>query len=253
MNTEFEICGTHIAFSEIRAYRLVQREYIYRPVYKEKQDSLKKFISNSKYEYMDMLPYAAIIDENEYKHAIKQSKTNLIDDSTIKTVASGVFSSIAEAYFMKESVIKDVTSGVVSTVIDKIPFKKKQEKFHCVNISGRLFITSLDEIPAVAIRNDGRITDVGKNDDVYRLLGESISPTILTVPALLIVAKRTYMFFGNGIQLNNVDEAYNYLNQSMMYYRQENQQIDSNNNETSTGISNMVRRFLPNSGNGRNS
>lgn len=220
MNAELEICGTHIAFSDIRDYRIVQREYIYRPVYKEKRSLLMKFLSSSNYEFSNMLPYAAIIDENEYKHAIKQNKTNLIGESTIKNIAAGVFSSVAEAYFMKESVIKDVTSGVISTVMDKIPFKKnKHEKYYCINTSGRVFTTNLNEIPAVVVRNDGKVSDVYMNKDSFQLLGEKFSPTILTVPALLIVAKQSYMFFGNGIQLDNIEDVYNNLRLYMTSHR----------------------------------
>lgn len=221
MNAEFDICGTHIAFSDIKEYRIVQREYIYRPVYKEKQFSLTKLLSNSKYEFINMLPYAAIIDENEYKHAIKRNKAMLIGESTIKNIANGLLSSVAEAYFMKESVIKDVTSGVISTVIDKIPFKRsRHETYHCINIAGRLFTTKLSEIPAVVVRNDGKVSDVYMNKDSLQLLGEKFSPTILTVPTLLIVAKQTYMFFGNGIQLENVEDIYNELRQHMMSHHQ---------------------------------
>jgi hypothetical protein len=40
MDEYFEICGNRIPYSGTTAFHIEQREYIYRPVYKEKESSV---------------------------------------------------------------------------------------------------------------------------------------------------------------------------------------------------------------------
>lgn len=191
LNSEFDICGTHIPFSEIKDYQIVQREYIYRPAYKEKSASFP--FMKHKYEFAQMLPYAAILNDEDYKSAVKEAKTSSL----------------------KESVIKDLAVGIVSNITDKIKFKK----YRCTNVSGRIFNVFLEDVPAVIIRDDGKISDVYKDDNLYPLLGEPIAPSIMIINALLITAKKKYIFYGNGIHLDNVEEAYNSLRCNMEIFK----------------------------------
>lgn len=253
MNNEFDICGTHIAFSEIKDYRLVQREYIYRPYYKEKQNSLIKLLSSKKYEFVQMVPYAAIINENEYNLALKKSKSNSLPTDMIKDVAIGVISNTVDKFgildIVKESVIKDIAVGAISNVTDKFNIPFKSQKYHCINTAGRVFTIDLKDIPAVVMQNDGRVSDVKKGHELYQLIGQSITPTILTVPALSISTTEDYLFFGNGIQIDNVEMAYSYLRQCMITYQQEHPNRITDDNAPRHGIQNIVRKFLPNSNN----
>ena len=220
MENEFELCGTHIPLSNIKDYRVMKREYIYRPAYREKQNSIMKLLSGNKYEFSQMLPYAAIISESEYNTALRRTYNNLLPEETKKNIASGVIDAIAGVCFSKANMVKDIAAGTVSAVIDKIPFKKnKRRKYYCVNLSGRVFETYLDDIPAVVTRNDGRIMDVDKNDEIYAKLGDSIKPSILEVSALLIDASQKYLFFGNDIQIHDADHAYQTLKKILEKYR----------------------------------
>ena len=58
-----EICGTPIEVKSIKEFRIVKREYIFRPVYEEIQ---KKSIlgTSSKYLFQSMEPYAAILGQS---------------------------------------------------------------------------------------------------------------------------------------------------------------------------------------------
>ncbi len=58
-----EICGTPIEIKKIKEFRIVKREYIYRPVYEEIQ---KKNIlgTTTKYLFQSMEPYAAILGQS---------------------------------------------------------------------------------------------------------------------------------------------------------------------------------------------
>lgn len=201
MKDEFEICGMHIPYSKIKDFSIVQREYIYRPAYRAKQSSFKNLLSGNKYEFVKMIPYAAIMNDNEYKLAVKKADEKGID----------------------KAIKKDIAVGIISTVADKFNIKElKYKKYKCINVAGRIFTTFLDDIPAVIVRDDGRITDVYKNDELYRTIGsESIAPTVLMVPALSIVADTEYIFYGNGIQLDNPLNEYNRLGNCLETYKAE--------------------------------
>ena len=81
-----------------------------------------------------------------------------------------------------------------------------------MNTSGRIFERTLDEIPAILYRDDGKQSEVFKNDELYAKLGEPIAPTIVTVPALIITVKDgNYIFFGDGIQIDDIENEYERL------------------------------------------
>ena len=64
----FDIFGTPIPVGEIKDFRIVQREYIYRPVYEEYTMVEKSFMKQKtvkKYRYVCMAPYASIVDESD--------------------------------------------------------------------------------------------------------------------------------------------------------------------------------------------
>ena len=200
MITKIDICGILIPFSEITEFQLVQKEYIYRPVYIEKQ---KSFFSSKKYEFAKMIPYAAIIDESGFSSSV--SKTIVNPFSAVDAFAKDIYTGVVGVMHKAGEIlnIKDIT--------------KKQYK--CRNIAGREFTTFLEDIPASAVGKDGKISDIYKNDELYRTLGEPIAPTILTVSALYIAAKNRYIFYGNGIQLNDAENVYSMLRDSLHTYR----------------------------------
>ena len=207
MQTYFDICGTPIPYNSIKNYRIIHREYIYRPAYKEKDGGFFSALSGPKYEFFKMVPYAAILSDDEYKHAVKNAKARTI----------------------KESIGKDLAVGLVSTVANKLNIKElKYKKYKCINVAERVFETYLEDIPATLFRKDGRISDVNKNNELYHLLGEPISPTVLMVPALQIVTnEKTYVFYGNGIQLNDLELPYQTLKEAIEYRASTGQKIET--------------------------
>ena len=60
-----------------------------------------------------------------------------------------------------------------------------------------------------------------KEDPLYASLGESTTPGIQYVPALLIKANENYCFYGNGIQL--VDASYEYTRLMAVVEERKNQ------------------------------
>lgn len=70
MEQYFEIYGTLIKLSSIKDFRIVQREYIYRPTYVSAEKNLLNALSKKKYSFFGMQPYAAIVDEKGHKSSL---------------------------------------------------------------------------------------------------------------------------------------------------------------------------------------
>ncbi len=196
----FDICGTPIKYSEIKSFRIVQREYIYRPTYIENE---KSFLSrNRKYSFLSMQPYAAIVGENDKHSSLDAYK----------------------AKDFKESVGKDLIEGVITTIGDKFHLKAiNSKKYVCVNQAGRRFTTYMEDIPALLMRLDGKASDIHKNDELFPLLGEPIAPAINIVDALQIIAKENYIFYGNNIQVYDINAEYERLKFELNEYAKDNE------------------------------
>lgn len=223
LQDEFDICGTHIPYSEITEYQVVQREYIYRPAYRERLShgfSLKRF-QLGQYEFAEMIPYASVLvtTDREYKLATK--------DAEAKTVGAAI--------------VKDMAHGLLSKAGSKVTRKR----YHCKNIAGRCFTIYLDDIPAVLLRGDGKMSDVYKNDELYPMLGEPIAPVVMTVPALRIATKKEeYFFFGNRIQIENMEEVYGFLRQRMDMLKLEK----SSKSQRTIDMPQFARKLIPSFG-----
>jgi hypothetical protein len=89
----------------------------------------------------------------------------------------------------------------------------------------------------VIIRDDGRVTDVYKNDELYKLLEDSTAPSVTMIPALEIVADTKYVFYGNGIQLTDVNSEYDRLRTSIETYK-----IEQHDNKL---INKLPKKILP--------
>ena len=63
MKRFIEISGTPIEIKSIKDFRIIQTEYIYRPVFREIPP--KNFLFKSRYEFEYMEPYAAIVGEDK--------------------------------------------------------------------------------------------------------------------------------------------------------------------------------------------
>ena len=183
----FDICGTHIPIDAIKDFRTIEVEFIFRPMYHEIKKTMISALSGKKFEFVAMQPYAAIIGQQGQKSALGEYK----------------------AKDFKEALGKDLSGAVIYTIADKLKLKAfKHQKYQCLNLAGRAFTTYLDDVPVMLTWNDGRIAEVHKEDPLYTSLGESTTPGIQYVSALIIKANENYCFYGNGIQI--VDASYEY-------------------------------------------
>ena len=146
-----------------------------------------------------MQPYVAILDEKGHVSSVAEYK----------------------AKDFKESVGKDLVEGAVTAVADKFNIKAlKYKKYVCVNQAGRTFTTYLEDIPALLMSAEGKASDVCKNDALYSMLGEPIAPAINIVHALLVNTKdKSYIFYGNGIQIEDIGAEYERLKLAISEYR----------------------------------
>jgi len=203
MTTYYDICGTRIPISSIKDFRIIDVEFIFRPVFHEsKKTVLNAFSSSSKrFEFVSMQPYAAIIGQQGHKSALGEYKPK----------------------DFKEALGKDISGAVIYTIADKLKLKAfKQQKYQCLNLAGRAFTTYLDDIPTMLTWNDGRVAEVYKEDPLYAILGEITTPGIQYIPTLVIKANETYCFYGNGIQIDDARLEYEQLRQELDHLIQNN-------------------------------
>ena len=114
-----------------------------------------------------------------------------------------------------------------------------------MNASGRVSERTLVEIPAVLIREDGKRSEVFANDELYPVLGEPIAPTIVMVPALFIQSKDgKYIFFGNGIQIEDINQDYERLKMAVRYVKEMKKQ-KSLEKKGNTGLLDGVLKQIP--------
>lgn len=213
MNDFFDLCSTHISLSAIKDFRVIDVEFIFRPVFREsKKTMLSSFSSGKKFEFVSMQPYAAIIGQQGHKSALGEYRPK----------------------DFKEALGKDVSGAIIYTIADKLKLKAfKQQKYQCLNLAGRAFTTYLDDIPTMLIWNDGRVAEVYKEDPLYSVLAESTTPGIQYIPTLIIKANETYCFYGNGIQIDDAKQEYENLKTALNIYSQQKNQKSFGKTENS--------------------
>ena len=194
MSVFFDIYGTHIPLAKIKDFRIIDVEFIFRPVYGEVKYSMLGAITGKKFEFICMQPYAAIVGQQGQKSALGEYR----------------------AKDFKEALGKDISGAMIYTIADKFKLKAfKHQKYHCVNMAGRAFTTYLDDVPAALQWNDGRIAEVYKEDPLHATLGENTMPGIQYIPALIIKADENFCFFGNGVQISDVHFEYERLKEAL--------------------------------------
>lgn len=196
----FDICGAHILMSSIKDFRVINVEFVYRPVFQECRKNMLSAFSGRKYEFSHMEPYAAIIGQQGHKSELGDYK----------------------AKDFKEAVAKDLSGAVIYTIADKLKLKAfKRQQYQCISLAGRPFTAYLDDIPAKMIWSDGRIAEVYKEDELYSNLHQITMPGVEYASALIIKANEIFCFYGNGIQLADANAEFERLKQEQALYLQE--------------------------------
>lgn len=193
----FDICGTHIPLSSIKDFRVINVEFIFRPVFREAEKTVLTAFSKKKYEFSTLEPFAAIVGQQGQKSELGEYKPR----------------------DFKEALGKDLAGAAIYTVADKLKLKAfKRKKYQCVNLSGRAFTIYLDDVPAKMIWADGRKAEVYKEDKLYTILNEITTPDVEYISALVIKTNEVFCFYGNGVQLEDANFEYERLKQEQETY-----------------------------------
>lgn len=188
-----------IKTSTIKTFSVVPVEYIFRPTYYEENEyGFFGSVKGQKYRFIKMEPYAAVIGENN-------SKVSEYNSSN---------------FF--EVVAQDLIDGVSTTIGDLIRLKAaRSKKVKCVRPSGAMYNMYLEDVPALVIKADGREMEVRRGDEIFGMLSDSFRTVVKNIPALYVEADKNYIFYGEGIQLDDVDEEFNRLKFEFATYKAE--------------------------------
>ncbi len=202
MGEYFDICGTRVPFSAIKDFRIINIEFVFRPVFCESKKSMLNALSGKKYEFSHMEPYAAIIGQQGHKSELGEYK----------------------AKDFKEALGKDLSGAAIYTIADKLRLKAfKRQKYQCINLAGRAFTIYLEDVPAKMMWADGRMAEVYKEDKLYTVLNEITTPGVEYISALVIKAGEVFCFYGNGVQIADANCEYERLKQEQEEYLHEKQ------------------------------
>lgn len=175
MANSIRVGNTTIELGSIKEFRIVEREYIYRPIYKEIYE--EGFFSNiTRYEYVGMEPYAARFYESE--------KNYFIGSENVKNPKD----------IQKKSLFK-------KNVVD-------ESKIGCINKLGRVFYTRLYEVPVLIIKHNDNKVESSKFRMEHISYQTPLIGKLEIVPALYIKANHEYIFYGKGIHLDDVEKSY---------------------------------------------
>lgn len=218
-NEAFSICGLTIPFNEIRRFEVILREYVFRPTFREQPNS-KKCV------FYAMEPYASVISKDEYDR-LTLSKTKLTS-SAIQTTAGAIAltaSGIANIIggFTPEEIIAGVAVNTVGKVVNKVTENVEtphdKEKIYCKTAAGRVFRTTLRDIPPIIYCLNGQVIQATKKEARKLLSGEHTTASVFNVPVLHIYASSEYHIYGSGIHVANSNAEYDRLSAEYKQYR----------------------------------
>lgn len=220
----FDIYGTQIPLSSIKSFRIIDVEFIFRPVYSESKRLMLGALTGKRFEFLSMQPYAAIIGQQGQKSALGEYK----------------------AKDFKEALGKDLSGAVIYTIADKLKLKAfKHQKYHCLNLAGRAFTTYLDDIPVMLTWTDGRIAEVFKEDPLYATLDGSTTPGIQYVSTLVIKANETYCFYGDNVQIADAQVEYERLKQELIAYQTQQKSLKLGLDKEKLALPQLPKLSLP--------
>ncbi|MBE5776445.1 MAG: hypothetical protein E7326_02925 [Clostridiales bacterium] len=203
MGQLIDLCGTPIQLDKIKDFRLVKREWIFYPAYQEvEEQSFSLFArkgekNKKKFVFTKMVPFGAVLNDKE-KPSAGSYEIKSFGEAVTLSILPDIISSIGKTATLVSDFLRIDTSGL--------------KEYHLLTVGRRLTSMRLRDIPAKVAFLSGKVSDVYKNDQIYAYLGEPISPTIVAVPTLVVnVEKKTYVFFGGGIDMEDAEAAYRFL------------------------------------------
>ena len=203
MGTLIDLCGTPIQLEHIRNFRVIKRDCIFYPAYQETQEQTfslfarKDAANKKKFQFVKMVPFGILLDDKE------KPRTDSFEIKSFGEVAAvNILTEVGKAIGNVANIAADMLRIDTSGNAD----------LRILTRGRRLTNIKMRDIPAKVAFLSGKVSDVYKNDPIYEFLGEPISPTIVAVPTLVVtIDKATHVFFGGGIDIEDVDAVYHTL------------------------------------------
>ena len=207
MGRMVNLCGKAIQLEDVIGFAMDRRNYIFIPCFREVAQitTNKTFFGketstvSTHYEFYKHIPYGAVLGEKE---SVWPGESY-----AYKTAGE-----IVGVQFAKKAM--KAAGDAVHFAVRALKIDTSINRKYRILVDGRdLKEFRLDELPARLICRDGRKMDVYKNSEMYHRLGQNITPYEEPVPVLEVqMAKnKKYIFFGNGIDVDNVEEPYQAL------------------------------------------
>lgn len=211
MSQLIDLCGTPIQLDKIRDFRLVKRECLYYPAYQETETQgfslFARFGAENKkkFKFVQMVPFGILLSDKE-KPSPGSYEIKSFGEAEATKVLADLRKALCNAANIAADLLRIDTSG--------------NKEFHILTAGRRITDIKLRDIPAKVSFLSGKVSDVYKNDSIYEFLGEPISPTVVTIPTLVVtVEKATHVFFGGGIDLADAESAYHALFEAYNQYQ----------------------------------
>lgn len=210
MDRLVNLCGKAMRLEDIGSFGLNRVNYVYIPCFREineivtkKRNILSKGTSEvvTRYEFCQHIPYGMMLGDKDEPipgdtraFKITSPKEFIAMDlyRHVKKIAGDAAHLAARKLNIDTSINQKVRILLDGSIVKEYRY---------------------DEIPAKLIYSDGRKVDVYKGSDIYNQIGQDLTPVVESVPTLEVLAgkNRKYVFCGNGIDAENVEEVYQTL------------------------------------------
>lgn len=207
MNKLVNLCGKAIKLEDVTGFAMDRKNYVFIPCFREVSQLVtsKSFFGKEtstvvkRYEFYHHIPYAVVLGEKESAWPGEAYAYKTAGEIAGLETLKRAFKVVGDTAHLAARALK------IDTSINR--------KYRLL-VDGRDYKECrFDELPARLICQDGRKVDVYKDSELYFQLGKNITPYEEPVPVLEVqVGKnKKLMFFGNGIDVDNVEEPYQAL------------------------------------------
>lgn len=207
MGQLINLCGKAIHLEDVITFNMDYRRYMFIPCFREVRgiETTKSFWGKetnntyTRYEFYKQIPYGVVLGDKESPWPGDSFAYKTTGEIIALDLFKRATKSAGDAIHLASRALK------IDTSIN--------QKMRILLDGGQVKECRYDELPAKLICSDGREMDVYKNSPAYDQLGENITPNEKRVPVLEVyVAKnKKYIFFGDGINVDNVEEPYQAL------------------------------------------
>ena len=153
-----DLCGTPIQLEQIKSFRLVKREYLFYPAYRETvEQSFSLFAragakEKKKFIFVQMVPYGALLSEKE-KPSMGSYEIKAFGEAATANILAEVGKAIGNVANLAADLLRVDTSG--------------NQEFSVLTQGRRVTKIKLRDVPAKVSFLSGKVSDVYRNDPIY--------------------------------------------------------------------------------------